>query len=199
MGSTGEVSGAAHVPAGSAARLGVAGLGKDAVTALRLEGVPPSIAHRRTMLETLLKPFGPSATLAADASQRLWRSVRDVLPFAGAGAERPLWRISTTPGNGPGLARAIAAAADARFIYDWAGGLVWAELASSDDAGSAIVRAAVAAAGGHATLIRAPAAVRASVGVFDPLDPVVAALTQRINAQFDPQGVLNPGRMYAGI
>ena len=55
------------------------------------------------------------------------------------------------------------------------------------------------AIGGHATLIRAPAAVRAAVDVFTPEPPALAALTKRVRGGFDPQGVLNAGRMWAGV
>jgi glycolate oxidase FAD binding subunit len=41
--------------------------------------------------------------------------------------------------------------------------------------------------------------VRAAVAVFEPQDQAVAALTRRVKEGFDPQGVLNPGRMYAGV
>jgi glycolate oxidase FAD binding subunit len=61
------------------------------------------------------------------------------------------------------------------------------------------VRARVAAAGGHATLIRAPAALRAKVDVFQPEPAGLAALTARVREGFDPRGVLNPGRMWAGV
>jgi glycolate oxidase FAD binding subunit len=61
------------------------------------------------------------------------------------------------------------------------------------------VRRAVAATGGHATLIRAPASVRAAIDVFAPQDGAVAALTKRVKESFDPKGVLNPGRMWAGV
>jgi glycolate oxidase FAD binding subunit len=89
--------------------------------------------------------------------------------------------------------------AGAEVLYDWAGGLIWAALPASADARAPLVRATVAAAGGHATLIRAPAAVRAAVEVFTPEPPPLAALTARIRKSFDPQGVLNPGRMWAGV
>ncbi|MGB6542461.1 MAG: 2-hydroxy-acid oxidase, partial [Xanthobacteraceae bacterium] len=49
------------------------------------------------------------------------------------------------------------------------------------------------------TLICAPAAVRASVAVFTPEPAGLAALTKRLRASFDPQGVLNAGRMWAGV
>ena len=41
-------------------------------------------------------------------------------------------------------------------------------------------------------------AVRATEDPFQPLAPGVAALTERVRAQFDPQGIFNPGRMYGG-
>jgi glycolate oxidase FAD binding subunit len=84
-------------------------------------------------------------------------------------------------------------------LYDWAGGLIWAALPSFGDAKAGLVRAVVASAGGHATLIRAPAAVRAAVDVFEPEAPALAALTKRVRESFDPRGVLNPGRMWAGV
>ena len=40
-------------------------------------------------------------------------------------------------------------------------------------------------------------AVRAQVAPFQPLAAGVAALTERVRAQFDPQRIFNPGRMYA--
>jgi glycolate oxidase FAD binding subunit len=76
---------------------------------------------------------------------------------------------------------------------------VWLALPPSDDAGAAVVRAAVAAAGGHATLIRATAAQRAAVDVFQPQDTGMAALSKRVKDGFDPKGLLNPGRMWAGV
>ena len=85
------------------------------------------------------------------------------------------------------------------MLYDWAGGLIWAALPAADDAQAPLVRAAVAAAGGHATLIRAPAAVRAAVEVFEPEPAGLAALTKRVRESFDPSGVLNRGRMWAGV
>jgi glycolate oxidase FAD binding subunit len=93
----------------------------------------------------------------------------------------------------------IAADAGEQALYDWAGGLVWLAPAPSDDAGAAAVRAAVRACGGHATLVRAPAAVRAAIDVFEPQEAALAALTRRVKEGFDPRRVLNPGRMWAGV
>jgi glycolate oxidase FAD binding subunit len=200
MGSPCDVSGAAHLPAGAAARIPgeVAGAG-GAVTAFRLEGFVPSVAHRKGVLAALMKPFGDVATVGTAVSRALWRAIRDVTPFAASRDARPLWRLSTAPARGAELGAMIDRLGAAEMLLDWAGGLIWVALAASDDAGATLVRRAVAAAGGHATLIRAGAALRAAAEVFAPQDAAVAALTKRVKESFDPKGVLNPGRMWAGI
>jgi glycolate oxidase FAD binding subunit len=201
MGSACDVSAAAHLPAAAAARMSVAAVaGVTAVTALRLEGFAPSVTHRRAALETLLRSLGDLAALDAAASVTFWRDVRDVVPFAAGGQsdERMLWRISTAPAQAAGCGARIAAGADAILLYDWAGGLIWAALTPADDGGAAVVRGALGG-NGHATLIRAPAAVRAAVDVFPPQEPGVAALSKRVKEGFDPRGVLNPGRMWAAV
>jgi glycolate oxidase FAD binding subunit len=201
LGSFADVSAAAHLPAAAAARIAETMSAGVAVTAFRLEGVAPSVAQRKGVLQTLLLPLGDVAVLGETPSRALWRAIRDVTPFAAAGpaGTRHLWRISTAPTRGAALGRALIEQAGAELLYDWGGGLVWAALPVSDDARAPLVRAAVAAAGGHATLIRAPAAVRAAVEVFTPEPPPLAALTKRVRAGFDPQGVLNAGRMWAGV
>jgi glycolate oxidase FAD binding subunit len=197
MGSPFDVSGAAHLPDHVASRFD--GLpNADATTALRLEGVAPSVAHRSKALAELMKPYGKRTLLDAASSRALWRSIRDVKAFAAPDTiARPLWRISTAPGQGHRIAAQITPAA--QMFYDWAGGLVWVAMPFADEPDAKAIRAAVAACGGHATLVRAPAAVRAAVDVFEPQDTGVTALTKRVKESFDPKGVLNPGRMWAGV
>jgi len=199
-----DVSGAAHVPAVVAPRIGLGVAAGRSLTVFRLEGVAPSVDHRRATLiaamKSFVKVFGAVDLCDEEASRSLWRAIRDVTPFAGRDVSaRPVWRIVTAPSRGAQLAGMIAAATEAEVLYDWAGGLVWVMLAPSDDAGAALVRRAVGACGGQAMLIRAPAAIRAAVGVFSPQEPGLASLTRRVKQGFDPNGVLNPGRMWAGV
>jgi glycolate oxidase FAD binding subunit len=197
MGSSCDVSGAAHLPANVALRA-PGHAHRNSLTAFRLEGFAPSVTHRKIALEQLMTRFGERDLLAEAESRLFWQCLRDAGPFAPTGAaERPLWRISTVPSKGAEVAAAIVQAG-AQAFYDWAGGLIWVETLPSADAGAALVHGAVAAAGGHATLIRAPAAVRAAVDVFAPQDGGLSALTRRVKESFDPKGVLNPGRMWAG-
>jgi glycolate oxidase FAD binding subunit len=200
MGSAGEVSAAAHLPQSVATRIPALAASGRAATILRLEGVAPSIRHRLGLLQSLLRSYGPSEVIDAEQSPALWRIVRDAVPFAGKAeaASRPLWRISVPPMQGPTLTAQLDVPAGATFFYDWAGGLVWLELEPSDDAGAVAIRAAVEPLGGHATLIRAPTSVRAAVDVFQPLGSTLSLLSRRVKEGFDPKGILNPGRIYAG-
>lgn len=203
MGSSCEVSGAAHLPVEVSSRFAsLSGL-QTSATIFRLEGVPPSIAHRQKILAAMMSSHGPASGkiefLAQENSQALWRAVRDAAPFAPENKmdERTLWRVSLPPSRGHDLAKLISAAA--QMFYDWAGGLVWVALPRTEDGGAGQMRHATRQLGGHATLIRAPSAIRASVDVFEPQEPALAALTKRVKDGFDPTGVLNPGRMWAGI
>jgi glycolate oxidase FAD binding subunit len=197
MGSPCDVSGAAHLPDHVASHF--SGLPKpQAATVLRIEGFAPSVRHRQEMLAQLLKPFGPTELLDETTSRALWRDVRQVKPFTVASARaRPVWRISTAPARGHEIAARITPAA--QMFYDWAGGLIWVAMPFDDEPASASVRQAVARTGGHATLVRASAAIRAATDVFHPDDSAVRALGKRIKESFDPKGVLNPGRLYAGV
>jgi len=203
MGSACDVSGAAHLPATTATRfpIGAAVAAGKALTALRLEGVAPSVAHRKVELQRVLRPFGEAAVIDDMVSRRLWGAIRDVAAFASsrAGSEQPLWRISTAPSRGHELVARIFAATAAEVLYDWAGGLIWVALPPGEDAAVTPVRAAVAAVGGSAMLFRATEAVRAAVDMCEPQEASLAALTKRVKEGFDPKGVLNPGRMWAQV
>jgi glycolate oxidase FAD binding subunit len=169
-----DVSGAAHLPAATAARAPLKG--EMAVTALRLEGFAASVAARAEQLVMALKGFGRVDELDAAHSREFWLQVREVEAFWKD--PRPLWRISVPPASGRRIGEAVAG----DRLYDWGGGLVW--LLSGDDP-----RPAVRALGGHATLYRGEGVA------FESLDGALAALNARVKAAFDPAGVLNPGRM----
>lgn len=202
LGSPFDVSGAAHLPA-STRRADVAGLDRlgspgAAVALLRLEGITASVAHRAASLVTQLAPFGVAEIIDDALSAEAWAAVRDVLPFAASGplGAWPVWRIVCPPAAGGALGLALATETGGEMIYDWGGGLIWAALPpQADDAGAAVVRRHVAAAGGHATLLRAPDAVRRAVDVFHPQSSGVAALEERVRLSFDPKTILNRGRL----
>ena len=241
MGSPHEVSGAAHLPAALAARSGVDMVSQQggAITAIRVEGVAPSVAARLQALRAQFAAAAPAMEeLHTMRSRVFWDEVRNVWflsstsplvgevggaqrrregapdarslegtplpnppppnppPQGGRGHEGLLWKISCPPTDG---ARVVAAIRDrrpdAQALYDWSGGLVWLSLdaAGSDDGAHVVVRAALGS--GHATLVRAPDAVRARVPVFQPRSPALVALSHRVKESFDPTGIFSRGRL----
>lgn len=189
MGSSADVSGAAHCPADVAAVC--LPNANASITALRLEGFGPSVAARRDALSSQLSA---SYSLDADVSRAFWRAVRDVAPFVGTNGA--VWRCSVVPSAGASVA--AAAPAGTRAIYDWAGGLVWLETPAVGDGGGAAIRLAIAAAGGgHATLLRAPMDMRLNIPTFHPEEAGLAALAERLRRAFDPEQILAPGRLVA--
>lgn len=190
MGSPYEVSGAAHLPAG---------VGRDvARTLLRIEHFPDSVAYRLGRLTQTLAEYGAPARLDHAESLAIWRDIRDVVPLAEP-RDRAIWKLSVAPTRGPEVVSTIAKTIDARWFYDWSGGLIWLSTPAERDCGASATRAAIAANGGHATLVRAPDEIRARVDVFQPIATPLMRLTRGVKASFDPDGVLNAGRMYAGI
>jgi glycolate oxidase FAD binding subunit len=73
---------------------------------------------------------------------------------------------------------------------DWAGGLLW--LASN--AAPEHIRSASEQLGGQATLVRAPAELRAHIPVEHPRPAGVMALERRVRRAFDPAGIFESGR-----
>ncbi|MDE2364309.1 MAG: glycolate oxidase subunit GlcE [Hyphomicrobiales bacterium] len=187
LGSPFEVSGAAHLPAGIG--------GPDARTLLRVENFKPSVEYR---IGELRKIVGGDVILYDEETRALWRDIRDCAFFA-APDPRAIWRVSTAPSRGADLVRLVRKSGEAAHFFDWGGGLVWLAVDAGGDARAKDIRAATAACGGHATLVRAPDELRARMEVFQPLPDAVMTLTRGIKASFDPDGILNPGRMYAGV
>jgi glycolate oxidase FAD binding subunit len=194
-----EVSGAVHLQPALVSRLwheGLRGQGQ-AITALRLENFAKSVAYRKGRLKEHLKAYGEIHELDDGNSHAFWGELRQLSVLQGSDA--PLWRISTAPSVGPKVVSAISAYMQCRAFYDWSGGLVWAEVLPTLDAGAADIRRVIATHGGHATLIRAEPQVRAAVEVFQPLEAGLERLSRKLKASFDPAGILNPGRMYASF
>lgn len=196
LGSSFEVSAAAHMPVHVAKRSSVdlvAGA-STSVTAIRIEGPGPSVKSRCQSLRDLLGGALDVEELHTTNSLALWRDIRDVtlLPINDG---QTVWRLSTAPTAGPGLSSKVLAQLDGESYFDWGGGLVWLALHGDATAQAAIIREAISEVGGHATLIRAPEAQRISLDVFHRQAQALDALQSRIKDAFDPKGLFNPGRV----
>ena len=145
---------------------------------LRLRGALAAVeaACPRLMAEAGGERLDPAAA-AAD-----WTACRDhqlaflrQAPSPGHG----LWRVSL-----PQTADALLAAWPQLIEWQGAQRWLWAPLAAAGE-----IRAAARAAGGHAQLLRAPAAGEGGVARADAPAPAMAALMRRLREAFDPHGV----------
>ena len=138
---------------------------------LRLEGGAGSVAaaHERLGGEALASSYWDDLN-----QQRLAFFAQDL----------PLWRLSLPNNTGP-------LALPGEQLLDWAGAQRWLK----SEASAEQIRAIAQAAGGHATcyrqgLVDSP---------FQPLAPTLLRYHQQLKAQLDPQGIFNPGRLYAEL
>lgn len=196
LGSSAEVSGAAHLPYPAVTRVAAGALGSDPATLLRVEGFGPSVAYRVKLLRQLLEKAGLMQEIEAEASRALWREVRDCIPFASV-PHMPVWRVSMPPADGHNMVMALRMQAAVEAFYDWQGGLVWLAMAAGDPEAGLVRSLVQKCGGGHATLVRATSQQRAEIPVFQPQPPALAALSARLKVEFDPKNILNPGRMVA--
>jgi glycolate oxidase FAD binding subunit len=168
---------------GSAHDVSAAGFDPERGTLLRLEGFAASVVARATALCDELR-CTPSEVFEGAASRRCWHELASAAPLA---TSPIVWRISVPPADAPAVLERLE---PERYLLDWGGGLIYAAYSTAD---SARVRSALTS--GHATLLKAPAPVRAALPVFQPQPLAVAAAAARLRDAFDPRGILNPGRM----
>lgn len=153
---------------------------------VRLEGEAVPLAEKVAWLNSLC--LGHEVR-AIDDGGAIFRGIGNGDAFASSSQE--LWRVMIPPAQ---AAKVISQIGAALWVADWAGGLLW--LSTTD---GARVREIARAAGGHAVLMRADAATRASTDVFEKEHPIRAQLTRSVKAAFDPLSLFNPGRMWDGV
>ncbi|NTH44415.1 FAD-binding protein [Agrobacterium rhizogenes] len=188
-----DISGAAHLPLTVRWTFLDGKLSEGEATVLRIEGLSGSVSVRAEKLAAAMGRLGSVTRLAEADSRRLWREIRDVKPYAD-GTMRPVWRVSVAPSIGHQLVAALRLDAGVDAYYDWQGGLVWMRMESEPE-GDLVRRYIHALGGGHATLLRATPAARATTSAFQPQPDAVALLSARVKEKFDPVGIFNPGKM----
>jgi glycolate oxidase FAD binding subunit len=146
---------------------------QDGILMIRLAGAVAAVAAAQ-------REIGGSTVPEAEA-RVFWEDLREQrLPFFTG--EMPLWRLAVPP---------TAAMIDlpGPQLIEWHGGQRWWR----GDLPATTLRAAAAAAGGHATLFRGG---DRSAGAFTQPAPVLLDLHRRLKAAFDPRGVFNAQRLF---
>jgi glycolate oxidase FAD binding subunit len=130
-------------------------------------------------LDAVQRRVGGEAVTEAGA---FWASLREQTHSFFSGTQ-PLWRCILPP-LAPQLPLGVP-------LIEWNGLQRWYRTTSD-----ASLFEPVAAAGGHAAAFRHPPGL---AEVFAPLSPPLMRLHRELKRVFDPAGILNPGRMYAGL
>jgi len=120
-----------------------------------------------------------------------WAASRDLrMSWFEARGDRDLWRLSV-PQTAP-----VLTLPDTPYV-EWHGGQRWVRARPADGEG---LRRAAQAVGGHATLFIAGGQDAASrTGRLAPLAPALERIHHDLKREFDPAGILNPGRLYPGL
>jgi len=187
-----EASGLAYLPAQEAvqSKVDYVSARAQSVVAIRVEGPDISVRHRIDALRQFVTSALETEELHTHNSLTLWQEIRDVQLLPSTGGS--LWRMSVPPTEAPSI---ISTCKPDHWAADWAGGVLWMQFSHVADDQGDFVRASLRQ-GGQATLVRGPDSLRAATPVFQPLEPVLAGLNQRVKENYDPNNILNPGRMW---
>jgi glycolate oxidase FAD binding subunit len=120
-----------------------------------------------------------------------WSASRDLqLPWFQTGLKRgdDLWRISVPQTTAPlGLGDTM---------IDWLGGQRWVFMPADDPQAAQRIRAVVKSVGGSAALFIASCADSMTAKArFDTQNEALKKIQHKLKAEFDPAGILNPGRL----
>lgn len=144
----------------------------DGVTRVRLSGTQAGVASA-------------VAEIGGETDEQgcaWWHSIREHTHAFFSG-DRPLWRVSVPAATPPIIL-------NGECLLDWAGTQRWVRTGAD----AATVRAAAAEHGGHATCYRGNRAAS-----FHSLSPALEGVHKRLKTAFDPDRILNPGRIYPHI
>lgn len=146
----------------------------DSILRVRLSGATKAV---KAAIETI------GGETMADA-ERYWLQLKEQqLDFFKS--DKPLWRISLA--SDAESLRLPADYAKDDCLIEWGGALRWLK----SDVPADIIQGAAAAVDGHATLFRH----QQQGSLFQPLTPGVLRIHQNLKQAFDPENILNPGKL----
>lgn len=184
------------INAGSLAAGIVAGHTDDTLLIVRFAGAPAAVARQLRDAKALAVDDGVAFELNGSQDQAIWRGIAGFAAASeGAGEAGILLRAGVRPADLPALLTALDHHTPGSQLVAYPGvGLAYARWPITDNAGTlATLRAQLGSMGGYAIVENAPAELRSRLDIWGP-PPTTLPLMQAIKAQWDPRGILNPGR-----
>ena len=184
-----------NTAAASLAGQAPARLGPDGLCALVLDlaGTPQAIERSRKEIGELAQRAAPDLSEAKDPAE-LWESICRLSSPAGAAV---LCKAMALPTQLPSLIDSLeAVSGPPRILGLPTIGILYASWPHLDNAEEAIgrLRAATSAVGGSLVIEVCPLDLKRRLDVFPAVSGPSFDLMRRIKQQFDPQGILGPGR-----
>jgi glycolate oxidase FAD binding subunit len=171
--------------------------------ALSVGSVEAAVEAQAARVEALVRDAG-GAMREVDPGAWLWHGVRE------GGANRVTLRVATLPDRlaqtAVGIERAVSAVAPSGQVTITGAATVGAlrvELAGIDPRDGALLvprlRDLVQVVDGSVVVEQGSPEFRRAVDPWGPVAPTALALMRGIKRQFDPEGILNPGRFVGGL
>lgn len=172
--------------------------GGDWQIAVWCEGLAEHVARHLRDCELFAQRLGVATEILGDRDHSaLWDGVCD-FPLA---AEHCVYRVTLPRGAVANYLAALAPASEPpQVVSDLSAGTLWLSWPADDHSVKLFPQliSLALAQRGHAVLFSAPSRLKEGIDVWGPPQPA-HPLMRKIKQQFDPNGLLNPGRFIAGI
>lgn len=180
--------------------------GRSSAVAIWAEGFEEAVTRHVAEVQAMAEGRGLSSAVVRGAEhQQLWSHVRDFgVHLAPDGDDAVVFRIAVPLAAVAPVVVTIdrlrGEERPAQLIAHAGAGVVHVALPAAAGAGAWFsgLTALAQEHGGHAILAAAPPAVKDQVDVWGPPPPALGIMRE-IKRQFDPQGLLNPGRFVARL
>lgn len=165
------------------------------------EGFHEAVSRHLRDLQGMADGIGLNSRIFRDeAERRLWGEIRDF----GAEGGSALYRLVTPLASVQSVVSTVDGwcASEERAIYiaHAGSGTIWVSLPATPLAGAWFSKLAALALEhrGHAVLTGAPPGLKEGIDVWGPA-PASLSIMRALKREFDPQGILNPGRFIANL
>ncbi len=165
--------------------------------AIWCEGFEETVARHLRDLDDIAARIGMNTTiLRAESHNEFWGKLRD-FPLQ---PDCLVYRVTLPRAKIFDFTQLVQKWAGVKLISNIAAGTVWLALSAHRSGVEKFVELIEVAhrQHGHAVVFAAPAELKQGVEVWGP-SPTTISLQREIKRQFDPKGLLNPGRFWSGL
>tara|TARA_B100000963_G_scaffold319639_1_gene301651 strand:- start:6493 stop:7695 length:1203 start_codon:yes stop_codon:yes gene_type:complete len=189
-----EISGACFFPNENVSFFTLNDVKKDtSALGLRLQGPKSSVAERMLSLK---KIFKDRSIIILDMFQTsiFWREIKNLEGYANTNG--CICKVSLPITNMRNFLNHFENI-EYKYFLDWGGNIAWCLLSNPEDINQ--MRTFCLKHDGHLTVFRADDNFRKTHEFLTNSDTKLRIISKKLKESFDPKGILNPNKMYAGI